>query len=50
MHVSQTKKNLEGSVTQKLHKETIGSSRLAFALGRAGGLELVERQVWGWDK
>lgn len=37
MHVSQTRKNVEGSETQKRHKETTESSRLASALGRAGG-------------
>lgn len=43
MFMSQTKKNLEASVIQELHKETTGSSRLAFALGKAGGLEIDRR-------
>ena len=34
-----------GSVTQKLHKETVQPSRLAFALGRARGGLLVEGLV-----
>lgn len=50
MHGSQTKKNVEGSETQELHKETTESSRLASALGRAGGLELAAGWVWVWDK
>ena len=43
--VSQTKKDLAGPVTQKLHKETVQPSRLAFALGRARGGLLVEGLV-----
>lgn len=46
IHINQTKKNLEGSVTQELHRETVQPSRLASALGRASGLELVEGLVW----
>lgn len=47
--VSQTRKNLEGSVTRN-STETVESSGLAFALGRASGLELAEGLVWGRGK
>lgn len=36
-------------MAQELHKDT-ESSRSAFALGRAGGLELAEGLVWGQGK
>ena len=49
IHVGQARKDPEGPETQNF-RETVASRGLAFAPGRASGLEPAEVLVWRWGR